>query len=339
MNVGVFGAGAVGAYVGGRLIASGVTTTLLARPALAQAIARDGLRVSDERGFDVTLPAARVQAATAATALAACDVVFVAVKATASAAAAAALAPVLRPDAVVVSLQNGVRNVEILRATLDRHSVVAGMVAFNVQRRGPACFHQATSGGLAVAATPSSPPLVDVLARAGMPTRAHDDMTSVLWGKLLLNLNNPVNALSGLPLRDELGQRGYRRVVAACVREGLAVLARAGITPRIDAPLPPRLIPGLLSLPDPLFRLLARPMIAIGPEARSSMQEDLQQRRPTEIDLLNGELVTLGASAGVKTPFNSRIVELIKLAEKIEMPSLSADELQQKCLFPERRYF
>jgi 2-dehydropantoate 2-reductase len=334
MKLGILGAGAVGAYVGGRLLASGALATLVARPALASAItSAGGLRLTDWRGYDETVPASHVPVAAEAAALADCEVVFVTVKAGATAAAAAALAPVVRRDAVVVSLQNGVRNVELLRAALGERVVLGGIVGFNVQRGdGPAHLHQATSGRLAIAAHPAGGAIVETLVRAGFDAYADGDLPALAWGKLLFNLNNAVNALSGLPLRDELAQRGYRRVFAACVAEGVAVLAAAGVRVRVDAPLPPALLPPVLRLPDAVFKLLARSMIAIDGAARSSMQEDVQRRRPTEIDLLNGELATLGTHHGVGTPFNSRVIALIKRAERGELPSLSAGELERSVL-------
>jgi 2-dehydropantoate 2-reductase len=87
-----------------------------------------------------------------------------------------------------------------------------------------------------------------------------------------------------------------------------------------------------LRTPDRLFKLLARRMIAIDGTARSSMQEDVQRRRPTEIELLNGELTALGARHGVETPYNSRVLYLVKKAERGELPSLSAGELVRNVL-------
>ena len=329
MRVGVLGAGSIGGYLGGRLAAAGVDVTLVGRPALAEAVAAHGLRLTDYRGYDVTLPAARLRVASSAAALGDCDWVLVTVKGLDTPAAAAELAPVVARGAIVVSFQNGVRNAERLRAAIDR-PVLPGMVPFNVLRRGPAHLHQGTSGRLAVArsADGHESALTGALARAGLPARAHADMRGVLWGKLLINLNNSINALSGLPLAAQLRERGYRLVMADCVREGLAALAPAGIRPRLDVPLPPSLLPRLLSFPDPLFGLLARRLVAIDPNARSSMWEDLQRGRPTEVDLLNGEIVRLGAEHGVPTPLNAAIVRLVHACEGSGPPSFSAAELR-----------
>jgi 2-dehydropantoate 2-reductase len=334
MKVGVFGAGSIGAYLGGRLIAAGVPTTLVARPSFADAIRPSGLRLTALDGFEVTLPAERVPIATRADALADCDWVLVTVKGLDTPTAAAALAPVLGHEAVVVSFQNGVGNPDVLRGALgDR--VLAGMVPFNVLRRGEAHLHQGTTGRLVVGTRPDGrhEDLVRALVGAGLPAFAHDDMRGVQWGKLLVNLNNSINALSGLTLVEQLAQRGYRRIMAACVREGLAVIKRAKIKPRLDAPLPPSWVPALMELPNVIFRMAARPIVAIDPTARSSMWEDLQRGRKTEIDLLNGEIVRLGASVGVPTPINERIVQLVKDAERAGAPpSLTADELTSRTM-------
>src|SRR4051794_16064162 len=81
--------------------------------------------------------------------------------------------------------------------------VLAAMVPFNVVWRADGHLHQGTSGVLHLEAGPRALPLLDALNRAGLPTRDEIDMRAVLWGKLLLNLNNPINALAGVPLRDE----------------------------------------------------------------------------------------------------------------------------------------
>ena len=129
--------------------------------------------------------------------------------------------------------------------------------------------------------------------------------------KLLLNLNNPVNALSGLPLRSELMQRGYRRVFAALMEEALGVLEVAGIQPAKLTPVPPNWLPALLRLPDGLFRVLAARMLRIDAQARSSMADDLAMGRRTEIDALCGEVVRLAQAQGMRAPGNERMVQLI----------------------------
>lgn len=147
--------------------------------------------------------------------------------------------------------------------------------------------------------------------RAGLRLKLHADLKPVLWGKLLLNLNNPVNALSGLPLRAQLLDAGYRRCLAALQDEALTVLDAAGIAPAQVGAAPPRKVPMLLRLPTPLFRLVASRMLRIDAKARSSMADDLALGRTTEIDALCGEVVRLARSAGAQAPRNAKMVELL----------------------------
>ncbi|HWE28412.1 MAG TPA: ketopantoate reductase C-terminal domain-containing protein, partial [Polyangia bacterium] len=79
-----------------------------------------------------------------------------------------------------------------------------------------------------------------------------------------------------------------------------------------------------------IFKRLARKMVNVDPSARSSMWEDLQRGRPTEVDLLNGEIVALGRQYAIETPFNARLVKLVKSYENQPPPSLSAEVLWQK---------
>jgi len=102
---------------------------------------------------------------------------------------------------------------------------------------------------------------------AGLPLVQRSDLLPVQWAKLLLNLNNSINALSGLPLKEQLSQRDYRRCVSLAQQEALALLERAGIRPARLTPLPTGWIPTLLSSPDWLFARLANRMLAIDPHS------------------------------------------------------------------------
>jgi 2-dehydropantoate 2-reductase len=137
----------------------------------------------------------------------------------------------------------------------------------------------------------------------------------VQWGKLLLNLNNALNALSGLPLRDQLLDRRWRRLLAASQDELLDLLDAAGIQPWSVGPLPAHWLPRILRLPTPLFRLVARSAVRIDPHARSSMWEDLQRGRPTEIDDLQGAVIRLAERLARTAPVAERVRQAVRDAE------------------------
>jgi 2-dehydropantoate 2-reductase len=334
MRLAVFGAGSIGTFIGGSLLSAGADALLIGRARMGEKIARHGLTLTDLHGRRLHLDGARVPYATDPGALAAADLILVTVKSADTAAAAEAIHAHAKPGATVLSLQNGVGNVETLRARLPEHTVIGGMVPFNVVQMDEGRFHRGTEGELTVEASPTLQAWQAIFAAAYLPLRPAQDFVAVQWGKLLLNLNNPVNALSGLPLREELSQRAYRRCLALLIDEALATLRAAGIVPAKVARVAPRLLPPVLRLPDPWFRRIAGSMLKIDPEARSSMWEDLQAGRRTEVDYLNGAVVALAQSRGRQAPANARIVELIHAAEQGRATAYGGDELYRRLSAP-----
>lgn len=329
MGIVVYGAGGIGCYAGGRLAATGAGVTFVGRQRMADELASHGLRLTDYLGADLRVEPGDIRYETSPAAAAEADLVLVTVKSASTVTAAAELAGVLKPGAIVVSFQNGVRNGELLRERLTDQVVVTGMVPFSVLNRGGGVFHQGTAGALDVQRHPGLGPYLDAFTKAGLPLAQHDDILPVQWAKLLLNLNNPINALSNLPLRDELSQRAYRRCLAAAQSETLGLLDAAGIRPAQILAVPMDRFPTILRLPDFLFRRLAGKMLAIDPLARTSMWEDLEAGRPTEIDYLNGEVVRLATSLNRQAPINTKLVTLIRQAESTRHPWSGPELLQE----------
>jgi 2-dehydropantoate 2-reductase len=321
-EIAVFGAGAIGCWVGGRLAAGGANVTLIGRPRVLDELA-SGLTVSDLDGDRFTV---KVTTTTEAAAVKRAAIVLVTVKSAQTEDAGKALAPHVTRETLVVSLQNGVRNTSMLAAAMGRPAL-AGMVPWNVVRRGAATYHRGSSGTLMVEHADNAADLYDALGCGGLGFETRDDMDAVQWAKLVMNLNNAINALSGLPLREELSQRGYRRVLAAAQREALGVLAKKGQRIAKLTPLPPAWMPCALELPDSVFRILAKKMIAIDPHARSSMWDDFEAKRPTEIDYLQGEVVRLADSLGIAAPINRALVDLVRAAERGGRRAFSGDDL------------
>lgn len=275
----------------------------------------DGLTVTGAGRPAMTVAPEELTLATTPDAVAGADFVLVTVKSAATAEAGRELAAHLSPAAIVVSLQNGLHNPSLLRAALPGRTVLAGMVPYNVVRPEPGVVHQGSAGVLMIDANPRAIPLVDVLTEAGLPVRMREDMREVQYAKLLMNLNNAVNALSGLPLRDQLGQRAYRACLALCQREALAAFEAEGVRPAKLGPASAARSVRLLGLPDPLFRRLARSALRIDAHARSSMWEDLERGRPTEIDNLQGEVVEIAERHGLAARANAHMRMLVREAE------------------------
>ena len=310
MKIAVFGAGAIGCWVGGRLAAGGADVTLIGRPRVMSELG-DGLVLSELGGktWRVT-PTLATEAAAARDA----EVVLVTVKSAQTNEAGRALANV--GTGVVVSLQNGIHNAEVLRAVMPGRVVLAGMVPFNIARVAAGKYHRGTSGELVVEGHPSAEKLVLAARNAELPLEARSDMLAVQWGKLVMNLNNAINALSGVPLLEELSDREFRRCLAAAQSEALDVLEVAQQPVAKLLALPPRWVARVLPMPNWAFSRIANRVAAVDPQARSSMQDDFAAGRATEIDYLQGEIVTLAKRVGRKAPVNAKLVELVRAAEQ-----------------------
>jgi len=329
MNYVVMGAGAIGCYVGGRLAAAGHSVTWVGRPRILAALRQYGLRITDLDGFDRHIPAERLiltEHLQAESFDRPCTVLL-SVKGGATVHAAQELAQRCPANTPVISLQNGVENVARIRAHAPALQVRAGMVPFNVVWLEDGHVHRGTTGDVVIDQHPDTEALKAAWNSAGLPLKLTADMQSVQWGKLLLNLNNPVNALSDLPLRSQLLDRDYRYVVAALQTEALLALHAAGIPPAKVAAAPPRLLPWILRLPNAVFTRVAARMLRIDASARSSMWEDLQMGRVTEVDDLCGAVVRLSEMHGRSVPANAAMCQLIgnhRKGQRMTGPALRA---------------
>lgn len=311
MDILVYGAGAIGQFVGGKLALGGARVHLIARPAVIEAIAREGLRVTDLGRAEE-----RVRSVTAGVALIDMqpELVLLTVKGAGTDAAARDLAAHVPPATPVLSLQNGVDNLARIQLAAPRLVALAGMVFYNVVQPEPARVRRTTDGLLMAQRAPVTEKLADVCSAAGLALQLRDDMREVQWGKLLVNLNNPINALSGLPLREQLLDAGFRGLLADLQQEALGVLQHARIRPARVAPVAPRWLPVALRLPTPVFRIFASRMLRIGADARSSMQDDRRAGRVTEIADLAGAVVRLAQQVGCVAPLNAAICRVMASA-------------------------
>jgi 2-dehydropantoate 2-reductase len=311
----VLGAGSVGCFIGGAWAAAGLDVAFIGRESVGKDIAKKGISLSDQEGWKARIPAEALHFSTKPAALAKADIILLTTKSTGTLAAAKQIAIHAKRKPVVISFQNGVSNAEVVKAVLPKLQVLQGMIPYNVVRLGPGRWHRATWGELMAERSPATEELARRIGDRPGRLLLSDDMRSVLWGKLLFNLNNAINALSGTTILKELNQRDYRRVMAAAIVETLSLLKEAGIEPAKIGQVPPTLLPHAIAAPDFIFRNLFLRIQKIDPKARGSMADDFDARRPTEIDYLNGEVVRLAQSLGRDAPVNRAIVELVKQRE------------------------
>ena len=326
--IGIAGAGSIGCFVGGMCAAAGRRVALLARPRVIQEIEAGGLRLTSFEGFDRTIASSQLTLSDNPAIFGDAGVVLVTVKSADTADMADIIARHAPPDAVIVSLQNGIGNVGVLRQRLPGRRVLAGMVPFNAVSAGAGRFHRSTSGDIVIEQDDAG--TAAQLSVPGLAMRPSPDIAGVQWGKLLVNLNNALNALGDLPLRRQLAQRPWRMLFADQMAEGLAAIKAEGVKPVSSTPIPASWTPPLLRLPDAIFEAVLGRTMKIDPEARSSMWEDLRRGRPTEIDYLQGVITEIADRRGLQVPLSRRIVALIRRAEAAGQgsPGLTPEQIR-----------
>jgi 2-dehydropantoate 2-reductase len=327
MNIIVLGAGAIGCYVAGRLAAAGERVTLVGRPRTTEPLALGGLTVTDLQGFKAHVAAdlASQQLSVASNLKLAWQakhshasettVILLCVKGGATSSAAQEIADCCPAGSVIVSLQNGVDNVARISNIAPQMTALAGMVPYNVVMKTTTHVHRATMGQIYIeqsgVTAELTAELVGKFNASGLKAAASSEMRSVQWGKLLLNVNNPINALSDLPLREQLLNRDFRYVFATLQLEALKAIKKAGIEPMQLAAVKPHILPILLKLPNWLFTRIAKKMLRMDASARSSMWDDVQHGRTTEVDDLCGAVVRLAEQMHSPAPCNAMMCKLI----------------------------
>lgn len=294
MRIAVYGAGGIGGYFGGRLAQAGEDVHFIARGEHLGALRRSGLAVESVRG-DFHLAA--VHATDAPAAVGEVDFVLLAVKTWQVADACRVAAPMLGPRTSVVTLQNGVAAPDEAAAVVGRERVVPGIAKIFSFVDGPGRIrHLGGPASLEFAEWDGRPSarvarLREALARAGVTVTVPEDITVALWEKFLFVVPmGGVGAVTRAPIGVTRALPETRALLAAAMAEILAI-ARAKRVPLAD---------------DILVRTLG--FVDVQPAAATaSLQRDLAEGRPSELEAWNGSVVRLGREAGVATPVNGFI--------------------------------
>ena len=293
MKIAVMGAGAVGCYYGFKLARAGHDVVLIGRLQHVEAIERQGLRLEtqilDER--------VRVSASTEASAVRGAQLVLLCVKSTDTESAATAIRPHLAPDALMLSLQNGVENADRLRELLPQQ-VIAAAVYVGTEMAGPGHVRHHGRGELIIERSKASGDVARALIAAGVPTEISDDVRGALWAKLITNCAyNALSAITQLPYGRLVKGEGVTVALRDLVAECVAVAKADGVT-----------IPGDV---DVAVRKIAE---TAGGQYASTAQ-DLTRGKRSEIDHLNGFIVRRGEALSVATPANRLLHAIVKLIE------------------------
>jgi 2-dehydropantoate 2-reductase len=297
MKVTILGTGAMACLLGARMADKADLTLLGSWRTGIFAIRRDGIRCESAAG----LTAVRVGATADPSECRDSDLLIVAVKSYQTRRAVARARDILKPGGLALTLQNGLGNDELLRGVFGAERAAAGIAVLGANMTAPGVVRQC--GGeirIQLENHPRIAPAADLFRSAGFDVRIADDLRSLQWGKLVLNSAlNPLGALLRATNETFAERAAARAAYLAVIRESAAVAAAAGID---------------LPYADPQAYALEAARATAG--NRVSMLQDVENGRPTEIDVINGAVVRAAEEAGAPAPWNRMLVQLIRAAEK-----------------------
>ena len=300
MKIAVIGAGAMGSLFGGLLTESGVEVWLLdIWEAHVNTLNQSGLTIEREGITRVVRP----NAVTDPQSIGKVDLVIVFVKSTHTAAAAKTAAELVRSDGSVLTLQNGMGNADILGQAVAPGKVLAGTTSHGATMLGPGRIRHAGIGPTRIGPWAAGDPtpaekVARVLTDAGIETKVTDDVHALIWHKLFINVGiNAITALTGIHNGQILDLAATRDLSQKAVEEAMSVARAKGINVEKD-------------VVDHVFQIAEATAAN-----RSSMGQDVDNRRPTEINAINGAVVREARQLGVATPINATLAALVETLE------------------------
>ena len=303
MKISIIGSGAMGSLFGGRLSLAGHEVVLYdVHREHVEAVKRGGLAIEQAGSGEVTVasPAASVDPED----VRGSQAMIVFVKSTATEEAAKQFVPYASPDTVVLTLQNGLGNEAIIRRYFGAERTAAGVTSQGATFLGPGRIRHAGRGpthiGMADGGAAKLAPLAAALTAAGFETHVEGDVADLIWNKLIINVGiNALTALTGKPNGRLLDFEETKAIMADLVAEALAVAAARGV--RITH------ADSLQTVYEVAKKTGAN---------RSSMLQDFDRGRASEIDFINGAIVREGAELGIPVPVNATLTRLIRALEK-----------------------
>ena len=304
-RIAVMGAGAIGSVIGGMLALNGHKVTLIGRRSHMDHIKNHGLHIKgiwgDHLVKDIdstTFPPKEFQ-----------DIVFLTVKSFDTASAARESLPMVGPDTIVVSMQNGLGNIETLAGIVGKKKAVGAMAIFGAILSGPGCVEvtviasEALVGEMDGTLTPRVEAIAHMLDCAGIPARTSNNIMRDIWHKALYNIAlNPLSAIFQVPYGQIADNPHARWLVEQMISEAFQVARATGIDLGFTSP-------------GEYLNILWTRQLPPTREHRSSMLQDIMRGKRTEIDHINGAVVKLGAEQGIETPYNCAIVRIVKARE------------------------
>lgn len=300
MKIAVIGSGAMGSLFGAYLKEGGNEVTLIdVWREHVEAINKNGLLIEEADGPKTF----SVPALTDPGQLGAQDLVIIFVKSYHTAGSLERARNLFGVDTVVLTLQNGLGNAEVISETAGEVTVIAGTTSHGATVLGPGRIRHAGAGETVIGKISGNSGRIGEIAaeftRCRLETRVADNISGLLWGKLMVNVGiNPLTAILGVTNGKLTEMESTLKLMETLVGEAESVARAKGIT---------------LPYPD-AFEKVKSVAVATGPN-RSSMLQDIERGGRTEIDFINGAVAREGEKAGVPTPCNRFVTLLIKALE------------------------
>ena len=304
MKIAIVGAGAMGCLYGAKLSAVPTNEVYLLD------VWKDHIDAINENGLMMEengeiIPYREVIGISDANEVGACDLAIVFVKSTLTGTAVKTNKAVFGPNTVALTLQNGLGNIDLIRAEIGDNNVIAGTTAHGATMLGPGKMRHAGSGKTIIGElngnqTDRIEKISEVLRAAGLETDISKNVLGLVWDKLLVNVG--INALTGITRLQNgelLNHPEIEELLEAAVSEAFAVAKAKGIT---------------LSYDDPVVHTKA--VCTATAANKSSMLQDILNHKQTEIEMINGAIVREGTQVGIAAPVNSVLTNLIKFIQK-----------------------
>jgi 2-dehydropantoate 2-reductase len=308
----VFGAGAIGSVIGGFLAQSGAKVSLFARKAHVEAIRNEGLKISGIWGeHQVRNIAAYADINEVSSQH--FDVIFMGVRAYDLEESLPMITPLVGENTIVISLQNGLGNIEKIAKAVGAGKTLGGRVIFGAKKVEPG--HVAVTvyaeevmlGPVAQASEAErqklfnlATELAEILSKAGVPTKPTWEIEKYIWAKVLYNSAlNPLSAILSATY-GELAENPHTREIMIDVINEIFTVAKV------------RKVSLFWEKPEGYLEKFFGQEVPATVAHRSSMLQAIESGRPVEIDALNGAIITFARESGVPVPVNELLVKLVK---------------------------
>jgi len=316
MRYAVIGLGAIGSVIGGILAKSDEKVILIGKKNQVEEINKKGLKIN---GLNNSIFVEKVHASSDLTLIKDSDVVIICVKSQDTKNLADELKKFIKKSALIISLQNGVRNSKILREKTG-NSVISGIILFNALYVKPGEVKLTLKGGLILETNNFYKDTIkdfsEILGKFKIESKIVTNIEGYLWSKLIVNLQNAVTALTGQTIKESLIDKDSREIIIAAMDEGLQILKKSGIPYKSLPDIDPKITIRRLKILNSTLLKLGSRILRLNENARGSIWQSLNRGKPTEIDYINGEIVDLANKNNLEAPINKKLVELVKEAEK-----------------------